>query len=151
MTNILIGLVIGVAGSLLATVLWVYLFDPIKFSISYGFTPVSGKYESIYPDYPEWAPESIQIRQIGFHISGELEDTETKEKYLISGKVASRIVTYLVRPKDGRLNEYSAGLIRLNQNGNGGKGYVVYLTEDKELPVPVRVVLRRSDNKTVVS
>ncbi len=151
MENILIGLILGVAGSLIATLLWVYLFDPIKYSLAYSFTPISGTYESSYPDNEEWPSESIEIKQLGFHIRGELVDSETKEKYLVTGKIASRIVIYLVRPKNRRLNEFSAGLVKLSQDGKSAAGYVVYLTEDKELPAPVKVQLKYVDEKVKVS
>ena len=145
MVDIMIGLCIGVTGSLLATILWYYLFDPIKCSFSYSFTPVSGIYKSSYPDHPDWPPEIINVKQLGFHIKGEMEDSETKEKYIISGKTVSRVVTYIVRPQNRRLNEYSAGLVRMKQDGKNVEGYVVYLTEDNELPEPVKVVLTKID------
>ena len=147
MDNLLIGLGVGVLGSLIAAFVWMYFGKPIIFSLTYGFPPVAGEYIASYPDNPEWGPESISIKQLGPRISGKFKEPEKQEEYSISGSViSSRMITYQFFPKNKKLNDYGVGLIKLGKDGDSGKGYVLFLSDIDEAPAVGRIIVK-SDNK----
>ena len=62
------------------------LFEPMSYSLSYTFPPVSGKDQATYPDHPEWKLEPVQISQIGFYVYGKFLDPESNETYDLIGR-----------------------------------------------------------------
>ena len=138
------GIIAGLLGSFLFYVLITFFIEPMRFSLSYGFPPVSGKYMSSYPDNPDWKREPVNVSQIGFIIYGDFLDPENSEHYSLIGNItSSRIISYQFRPTNTRLNDYGTGLIRLDKNGDGGEGYILFLSEESERPAPVRIIVRR--------
>lgn len=110
--------------------------------------PVGGNYLVSYPDHPDWKTEPVKVHQIGFYIKGDFNTPQDNESYEFTGNVtASRIISYQFRPKNTRLNEYGAGLIKMNQNGKEGDGYVLFLSEENERPVPVKLVIKLIPDK----
>jgi hypothetical protein len=148
MKKFISGVISGSIGSLLIYVLITFFVEPLRFNLSYGFTPVSGKYLSSYPDHPNWKSEPITVNQFGFKIYGDFFSPEDKEHYDFTGNVtSSRLITYQFSPKNKRLNDYGAGLIKLNKNGGTGEGYVLFLSEKSERPKPIRIIIKKIDNK----
>lgn len=139
----LIGLFIGVLGSFLATLLWAYLGEPVFFNLSYGIRPISGDYIASYPDNPDWGDESVNIKQLGSRIYGEFKEPTKREKYKVTGQViSSTMAAYQFKPKNKKLNDYGVGFIRIAKEGDGGSGYVLYLSDTDEKPIPVRIKIK---------
>lgn len=147
MKKFISGIISGAIGSLLIYILITFFVEPLRFNLSYGFTPVSGKYLSSYPDHSNWKPELVTVSQLGFKIYGDFFSQEENEHYDFTGNVtSSRLIIYQFSPKNKRLNDYGTGLIRLNKNGDIGEGYVLFLSEKSERPKAIRIIIKKIDN-----
>ena len=148
MKKFILGIISGAIGSLLIYFLITFFVEPLRFSFSYGFPPVSGKYLSSYPDHPDWKPEPATVHQFGFKIYGDFYSPEENEHYDFTGNVtSSRLITYQFSPKNKKLNDYGTGLIKLNKNGDIGEGYVLFLSEKSERPQPIRIIIKKVEDK----
>jgi len=143
MKTLFVGILSSVIGGFALMIIWTYFGEPIFISLPYSFSPVSGDYVASYPDRPGWPSESIHIEQLGSKISGKFQEPEKREEYDLTGRVtSSRMVTYQFTPRNTRINDYGVGLIKIDKQGEGGSGYVLYLSDGEAKPVPVRVTVK---------
>lgn len=109
-----------------------------------GYPNISGRWQSTYPDQPNYPGEQFIIKQLGPRISGELNQFTHNIIYKLRGHVSpTRFIQIEYGPKKTPHDKYGTALLKLNSDLTVAEGYLLFLPDDQPDPTPIKVRIEK--------